>query len=31
VFINIIGQMDPAQLSQVMDNFDVDIDAVDIN
>lgn len=27
VFINIIGQMDPAQLSQMMDNFDVDIDA----
>jgi len=31
VFINIIGQMDPAQLSQVMDNFDVDIDGIDIN
>ena len=26
VFINIIGQLDPSQLSQVMDNFDVDID-----
>lgn len=26
VFINIIGQLDPAQLSQVMDNFDIDID-----
>jgi hypothetical protein len=31
VFINIIGQMDPAQLSQVMDNFDVDIDGIEIN
>lgn len=26
VFINIIGQLDPSKLSQVMDNFDVDID-----
>lgn len=26
VFINIIGQLDPAQLSAVMDNFDIDID-----
>ncbi|HET6566290.1 MAG TPA: DUF4252 domain-containing protein [Xanthomonadales bacterium] len=26
VFINIIGQLDPAQLSQVMGNFDIDID-----
>ena len=31
VFINIIGQMDPAQLSQVMDSFDVDIDGIEIN
>ena len=27
VFINIIGQLDPAQLSQVMKNFDIDIDS----
>ncbi|MDZ4728367.1 MAG: DUF4252 domain-containing protein [Xanthomonadales bacterium] len=27
VFINIIGQLDPAQLSQVMENFDIDIDS----
>lgn len=27
VFINIIGQLDPAKLSQVMENFDIDIDA----
>ncbi len=27
VFINIIGQMDPAQLSQVMENFDIDLEA----
>lgn len=26
VFINIIGQLDPNQLAQVMDNFDVDLD-----
>jgi hypothetical protein len=26
VFINIIGMLDPNQLSQVMDNFDIDID-----
>jgi len=26
VFINIIGQLQPDQLSQVMDNFDIDID-----
>lgn len=26
VFINIIGQLDPAQLSAVMDNFDIDLD-----
>ncbi len=26
VFINIIGQLDPAQLSQVMDNFDIELD-----
>lgn len=26
VFINIIGMLDPAQLGQVMDNFDIDID-----
>jgi Domain of unknown function (DUF4252) len=26
VFINIIGQLDPSKLSQVMENFDVDID-----
>lgn len=31
VFINIIGQLDPAQLSQVMDNFDIDIDGIEIN
>jgi len=30
VFINIIGQLDPAQLSQVMENFDIDIEA-DLN
>lgn len=28
VFINIIGQLDPAKLSQLMENFDVDIDTV---
>jgi hypothetical protein len=27
VFINIIGQLDPSQLGQVMENFDIDIDA----
>jgi len=27
VFINIIGQLEPDQLSQVMDNFDIDIDS----
>lgn len=27
VFINIIGQLDPAQLSQVMEKFDVDINS----
>lgn len=27
VFINIIGQLDPAQLSRVMENFDIDINA----
>lgn len=26
VFINIIGQLDPSQLSQVMDNFDIELD-----
>jgi len=26
VFINVLGSLDPAQLSQVMDSFDVDID-----
>jgi len=31
VFINIIGQLDPAQLSKVMDNFDIDIDGIEIN
>ncbi|NIP19134.1 MAG: DUF4252 domain-containing protein [Xanthomonadales bacterium] len=31
VFINIIGSLDPSELSQVMDNFDVDLDNVDIN
>ncbi len=27
VFINIIGQLDPAQLGKVMENFDIDLDA----
>lgn len=27
VFINVLGSLDPAQLSQVMDSFNVDIDA----
>ena len=32
VFINVIGQLDPHELSQVMDNFDIDIDdAMDID
>lgn len=31
VFINIIGQLDPAKLSQVMENFDVDINGIEIN
>jgi hypothetical protein len=32
VFINVIGQLDPRELSQVMDNFDIDIDdAMDID
>ncbi len=32
VFINIIGQLDPAQLGQVMENFDIDIDTdLDLN
>lgn len=32
VFINVIGQLDPNELSQVMDNFDIDIDdAMDID
>lgn len=34
VFINVIGQLDPHELSQVMDNFDIDIEdalEVDIN
>ena len=26
VFVNIIGRLDPAQLSEVMDNFDIDIE-----
>ena len=26
VFINVLGSLDPMQLSQVMENFDVDID-----
>ncbi len=26
VFVNIIGKLDPAQLSEVMDNFDIDIE-----
>jgi hypothetical protein len=26
VFINIIGQLDPAQLGRVMENFDIDLD-----
>jgi len=26
VFINVIGQLDPNELSQVMDNFDIDIE-----
>jgi hypothetical protein len=30
VFINVIGSLDPAELSQVMDNFDVDLGDVDI-
>ncbi len=32
VFINVIGQLDPQELAQVMDNFDIDIeDAMDID
>jgi len=32
VFINVIGQLDPKELSQVMDNFDIDLDdAMDID
>ncbi len=32
VFINVIGQLDPKELSQVMDNFDIDIeDAMEID
>ena len=32
VFINVLGSLDPVQLSQVMENFDIDIDAdVDID
>jgi hypothetical protein len=30
VFINVIGSLNPAELSQVMDNFDVDLGDVDI-
>jgi hypothetical protein len=30
VFINVIGSLDPTELSQVMKNFDVDINDVDI-
>ena len=32
VFINVIGQLDPQELAQVMNNFDIDIeDAMDID
>ena len=32
VFINVIGQLDPDELAQVMDNFDIDLDdAMDID
>ena len=31
VFINVIGSLDPTELSQVMDNFDVDVGGLDIN
>ena len=32
IFINVIGQLDPSELSQVMDNFDIDLDdAMDID
>jgi hypothetical protein len=32
VFINVIGQLDPNELAQVMDNFDIDIeDAMDVD
>lgn len=32
VFINVLGSLDPMQLSQIMDNFDVDIDPnLDLN
>ena len=32
VFINVIGQLDPNELSQVMDNFDIDIeDALEVD
>jgi len=31
VFINVIGSLDPHELSQVMDKFDVDLDDIDIN
>jgi hypothetical protein len=32
VFINVIGQLDPQELAQVMDNFDIDIeDALEVD
>ena len=32
VFINVIGQLDPQELAEVMNNFDIDIeDALDID
>ena len=31
VFINVIGSLDPNELSQVMDNFDVDVGDINID
>lgn len=31
VFINVIGQLDPNELAQLMDNFDVDVGDIDVN
>lgn len=31
VFINVIGQLDPHELAELMDNFDVDVGDIDVN